>query len=108
MRLFVCQRLDELIVQFGDKLVTLTADSAVEDIVQLKNAEIANLRGDLNKDTIDAQRKEIETLSKEIRQLKQEIYHTRGFRHLVKTFCIRVMEKLRLRDPVQPDFRETT
>ncbi|MEO1659104.1 MAG: hypothetical protein AAFR65_15435 [Pseudomonadota bacterium] len=90
MQLTVNERLSNLLDRYADKLADLTLDGAVEEIVNLKDADLQKLRS-VEGDQRDAK------LAQEVAELREHAQYARSFRYLIKTFIERVLEKLGLR-----------
>ena len=93
MRMNAYQRLDGFLERYGNRLSELTIDAAFEEVVKFKDGEIEKARNS------SGVANELTALKRENEELKFRVAYARSFRYLIKTFIVRVMEKLRLRQP---------
>lgn len=91
------QKLDQLLEQFGHRLSELTVDSAVNEILTLKNREIAEARNRNSVSISEAYARD--ELVERIHRLEFQVEYARSFKYLIKTFAERLLEKARLRTP---------
>lgn len=94
------RRVDRLVDEFGNKLLMLTIDGAVEEIVQLKNADIASAKANPYK--VEQLEQRIAALDRQILSMRHQLYYARSFRYLLTTTIERVLEKLRIRKAQDP------
>ena len=98
-------RLDEMLDAMAETLTDLAVDDTVEDLLLSKNQALSDALRNANNGVIPANlgkpnanlEKRVKMYAEERKEFLLQRQYARSYRYLIKTFCARILETLRLK-----------